>query len=231
MLEPELLDLLAKIDTPTVCNAIEVAQGRRGYDRFTHQPVVAAIAGLPACFGVARTARIRTSRPPRSPSESAARRLDYYRYMAAGARPALAVVEDCDGAASRGAFWGEVNTTLHKGLGLGATLTNGLVRDLDDLAPGYQVLAGGVGPSHAFAHVIDFGGAVEVFGLKIEPGDFIHADRHGAVIIPPDLLPRLVAAIGNVQAAEALLLEPARRPDFDIAALEQAWGAFTARGV
>ena len=36
LIDSELLELLKSVDTPTVCNAIEVAQGKRGFSEFTH---------------------------------------------------------------------------------------------------------------------------------------------------------------------------------------------------
>ena len=226
-LDPDLLALLARVDTPTVFNSIEVAQGKRGFKAFTRGTPLAADPKLPAVFGFARTARIRGAAPSADPPEVVrARRMAYYRYMAESPRPALPVIEDLDGEAAVGAFWGEVNTVVHMGFGLDGVLTNGVMRDLGDLASGFQVIAGSIGPSHGFVHVVDFDEPVTVFGLTVRPGDFVHADRHGAVVVPPDVLPGLVAAIRKMQADEALILEPARQPGFDFSKFEAAWAAF-----
>ena len=223
----QLSDLLKSVDTPTVCNAIEVAQGKRGFDRFTRRTVLAADAELPAVFGYARTARIRASRPSEEAPEAVReRRMAYYRYMSEPPSPRIAVIEDLDGDDAVGAFWGEVNTTVHKGLGVTGALTNGLMRDLGDLAPDFQVLAGGIGPSHGFVHVVELDVPVTVFGMKVEPGEFIHADRHGAVVVPTDILSVLPDAIARMQDAEQLILGPADKPGFDFAAFEKAWAVF-----
>ena len=223
----DLARVLASVDTPTVCNAIEVAEGRRGFQGYTRKCPIAADPELPPIFGFARTARLRAVKPSGEPPETVrARRMEYYRYMATGPNPRIAVIEDLDGADAVGAFWGEVNTTVHKGLGVSGTLTNGVMRDLGDLAPGYQVLAGSIGPSHAFVHVVDFDKPVTVFGLAVKPGDFIHADRHGAVVVPPEFLPVLSSAIAKMQDSEMLILEPARQSGFSIEAFEEAWAAF-----
>ncbi|AKP00150.1 Demethylmenaquinone methyltransferase (plasmid) [Marinovum algicola DG 898] len=222
-----LLTLLCKVDTPTVCNAIEVAQGQRGFDAFTRGTIMASAPDSPAMVGYARTARIAANQPPEDPAEVIrARRMDYYRHMASGPRPAITVVEDLDFPACTGAFWGEINATVHKGFGLGGALTNGVMRDLGDLPTRFPVLAGSVGPSHAFVHVRDVGTAVTLFGLTINDGDLVHADRHGAVVIPPDVLPGLEAAIARLMETERIVLGAARRPDFDIARFETAWAAF-----
>ncbi len=226
-LDASLQNLLASVDTPTVCNAIEVAQGRRGFQGFTRGTVLTAQPRLKAFFGYARTARILAVHPStEAPDVIRRRRMDYYRYMAAGPRPAVTVIEDLDGAAAIGAFWGEVNTTVHKGLKLSGAITNGVMRDLDDLAPDFQVLAGSIGPSHGFVHVVDFDTPVTVFGLSVAPGDFLHADRHGAVVVPPEVLPELETAIEKMRESETFILEPARRDDFDIEKFEEAWAAF-----
>ena len=231
-IDPKLLQLLKSVDTPTVCNAIEVAQGKRGFNDFTRGTLLAAVPRLPALCGFARTARIRALEPSNeAPEMIRQRRMGYYRYMAEAPRPALPVIEDMDGKEAIGAFWGEVNTTIHKGFGLDGVLTNGVMRDLGDLAEGFQVLAGSIGPSHGFVHVVDFDRPITVFGLAIKPGDFLHADRHGAVVVPPDILPHLEAAIIKMQSSEALILGPARERNFDFAAFEVAWRSFEASRV
>lgn len=224
---PELLNLLRRVDTPTVCNAIEVAEGKRGFTGFTRGTVLCSDPEAGAVVGYARTAKIRALTPPEdAPDVIRTRRMDYYRYMSKGARPALAVIEDEDGAEAIGAYWGEINTTVHKGFGLSGALTNGVMRDLGDLPGGFPVIAGSVGPSHGFVHVTEIDSPVTVFGLTISPGDLVHADRHGAVAIPPHVIPDLHGAIEKLLATEKLILDPARTEGFDFAAFERAWTAF-----
>ena len=88
---------------------------------------------------------------------------DYYRYVDAGPRPSIVVIQDLDGAqAGYGAFWGEVQSAIHVGLGVRALITNGSVRDLDQWAPGFQFLAARVAPSHAYAKPVACGSEVMV---------------------------------------------------------------------
>ncbi|WP_300072862.1 RraA family protein [uncultured Ruegeria sp.] len=225
----DLLTLLRKVDTPTVCNAIEVAQGGRGFDRFTKGTVLCSDPDTGAIVGYARTARIAAVNPPTEPADVIkARRMDYYRHMAEGPRPGVAVVEDLDGQNAVGAFWGEINTTVHKGFGLSGALTNGVMRDLGDLPPNFPVIAGSIGPSHGFVHVREIGTPVRVFGMVVKDGDLIHADRHGALIIPNADIPNLAAAIHTLLANEKLVLDPARVEGFDFDAFEKAWTEFEA---
>ena len=228
-MDNDLLSLLRKVDTPTVCNAIEVVQGQRGFNQFTRGTIEASVPEAGAIVGYARTAKIAAVAPPEEAADIIkARRMAYYKHMAEGPRPAIAVVEDIDYPQAIGAYWGEVNTTIHKGFGMSGALTNGVMRDLGDMAPDFPVLAGSIGPSHGFVHVKEIGTAVSVFSLTIRDGDLVHADRHGAVVIPDDVVDRLAAAIHKMQETEQLILGPARQDGFDFDAFEKAWAAFEA---
>ena len=225
----ELLNLLRAVDTPTVCNAIEVAQGKRGFDRFTRGTMVHSRPGDPPIVGFARTAKIAGLKPPTESTEVIrARRMDYFRSMAAGNSPTAAVIEDIDYPDCIAGWWGEVHVAVHKGLGLAGAVTNGVVRDLDVLDEGFPVLAGSIGVSHGFVHVVEIGTPVEIMGLSVEQDELIHADRHGALVIPGNVLPDLKSAIEKVVSTENIVLEPARSGDFDIEKLEEVWAKFEA---
>lgn len=218
-----LLEHLRRFDTPTIANAIEVARGERSTSGFTRQRLVAARPAATPLVGYARTVMIRSA----TPFEPATRRqklLGYYEYVATGGpSPSIAVVQDIDHQAGLGAFWGEVNTNVHWGLGCIGALTNGSMRDLEAMHPQFLCLAGTLSPSHAFVHVVDYRVKVDVFGLFVNDGDLLHADHHGAVVIPADIAERIPAAIDLMARREAVILEAARAPGFDVAALRQAF--------
>jgi regulator of RNase E activity RraA len=226
MMDQDLFDLLSRVDTPTICNAIEVVQGKRGYQGFTRGTMICTEPGR-AVVGYAATAQIAALAPPTEPPEAIrARRMAYYKAMHDAPKPSVAVIEDLDYPNCIGAYWGEVNTTIHKGFGMAGAVTNGVVRDLGDLAPDFPVVAGAIGPSHGFVHVRSIGQPVRVMGLEVRQGDLVHADRHGAVVVPPEAIAALAAAIRKMQNTERLILDPARKPGFDFAAFEAAWVAF-----
>ena len=178
-----------------------------------------------AVLGIACTARVRSHSPDTASVEVAKqRRLDYYQYIAESARPGLVVIEDLDDTPGIGAFWGEVQTNVHKGLGLVAGITNGSIRDLPDAAPGFQLLAGSVGPSHAHVHLVDFDTAVTVHNMTVSPGDVIHADCHGAVVVPNEAVTGLPAAIDLIARREAKIIGAAQAEGFTFEKLKAAMG-------
>jgi regulator of RNase E activity RraA len=214
---------LAAYDTPTICNALEITSPERRATGFTMFPFTVADPALPPMVGHVRTARIRAMSPPEGPPAAArALRERHYENVAAAPGPTVVVIEDLDPIPGFGAFWGEVNSAIHKGLGCLGCITNGSFRDLAELAPGFQILGGKVGPSHAWVHVVDVGVDVTVHGMAASNGDLIHADRHGAVIVPQDAVARLPAAVELVQRREAPILAAARAEGFDIAVLKRA---------
>ncbi|MBK8084121.1 MAG: RraA family protein [Devosia sp.] len=220
----ETLALLRRTDTPTICNALEHVMGGRTAEGFTRFPVVSADPSLPPIVGYARTAKIRASSPAQKPAaEVRALRMAYYEYVASGTGPNVVVIEDTDWPHAIGGFWGEMQVAQHKGLAVAGTLTNGVLRDLGMLDPGYQVIAGSVGPSHAFVHVTEIAVPVTVFGMAVRPDDLIHADRHGGVVIPAAHVEKMPAAIDIVMRKEQPILRAARAPGFTVEKLRAAW--------
>ena len=220
-----LFEKLRQFDTPTIANALEVVAGIRSTAGFTRQTLIAAFPKLPPIVGFARTATIRCS----VPFDSTGRRekmLAYYSYIAQPDQPSIAVVQDVDSQPGLGAFWGEVNTHVHWGLGCVGTITNGSMRDLDAMCPKFQCLAASLSPSHAFVQAVDFGEPVDVLGLAVSDGDIVHADRHGAVVIPRAALEKLPDAIDLMARREKEILDAARKPGFNVDKLREAYAAF-----
>jgi regulator of RNase E activity RraA len=208
---PSQFEFLRSIDTPTVCNLLEVvAPERRGFGstvRHLHCP----FPDLPPMVGFAKTATMRAQdRVPLGESGYMSKRLDYLDYIATAPQPGIVVIQDLDEIVGFGAFWGEVQTNVHKALGCLGTITNGSIRDIPQVAPGFQMLAGSIAPSHAFVHVVDYGTNVNIHGMAVKSGDLIHADRHGAVVVPLDTIDGMKVAADKVAAKEAQIIEAAR---------------------
>ena len=215
LLPASVLDELRALDTPTVCNALEVvAPERRGYG-YTIKPFFCPRPELAPIVGYARTGTIRAMTEPHVDTEAATRaRLEYYAHIDEGPSPTITVIEDLDEIPGYGAWWGEVNTNIHQGLGSLGVITNGSIRDLDDAAVGFQMLAGMAGPSHAWVRVEEHGVPVTVHGMKVEPGELIHADRHGAVVVPIAVASEVAGAAAEIAAKERVLIDASRQPGF-----------------
>lgn len=218
---PALFDHLRKFDTPTICNALEIALGSRFITGFTRQRVIAAFPKLPPIVGYARTVNVRCS-VPFDPAGRKEKLLAYYEYLAKSPRPSISVVQDVDSQPGLGAFWGEVNTTVHWGLGCVGAITNGSMRDLDMMCPQFQCLAATLSPSHAYIQVVDFGKSVDVLGMAVGDDDIVHADYHGAVVIPEAALDKLPDAIDLMARKEKVILEAARQAGFSPQKMRQA---------
>ena len=218
------LDFLRSIDTPTVCNLIEmVAPERRGHF-YTVKHLHCPFPDLPPMLGFAKTVTIRAKdQVPLSEGGYMQKRLDYLDYVAAEPRPSVVLIEDLDGEhAGYGAFWGEVQSNVHKALGCLGTVTNGSVRDIPMIPAGFQMLAGSIAPSHAYVHVVDFGVAVNIHGMAVESGDLIHADRHGAVVVPADKIAAMQPALDRINAREKAIIGAARAENASVEAIKAA---------
>ena len=217
------LETLAQWDSPTICNGLELIDAKYRTTGFTTQNMRCFDPKLKPIVGYARTAMIRASTPPQGdPAAIRALRAQYYEHVAEAPMPSISVIQDIDPSPGFGAFWGEVNTTIHKGLGCLGVVTNGSYRDIDACAPGFQLLGGVVAPSHAWVHLVAVACEVNVFGMFVGPNDTIHADQHGAVMVPADCVKKLPGAIDLLTRREAVILEAARAKGFNVEILKKA---------
>ncbi len=215
----EDLERLKQWDTPTICNGLEIVVPERRAIGFTVEPMIAADRELPPIVGLARVGTLRAKEPPRG---AVASRLEWYDYVAAADLPTVIVLQDLDDRPGYGAFWGEVHSRVHKALGARGCVTNGSFRDCDVLAPGFQIIGGRIGPSHAHVHVVDFGRPVNIFGMLAAHDDVIHADFHGAVVVPAEAVKKLPEAIALVARREKVIMDVCAAPDFTVAKLKEA---------
>jgi len=210
MLSQAQIDFLQSIDTPTVCNVIEmVAPERRGHG-YTIQHLHCPFPDLPPMIGFAKTVTCR-SRDKVNVGDYMQKRLEYLDYVAAAPNPSWVLVHDLDDPPGHGAYWGEVMGNIHKSLSCIGTITNGAIRDIPMIPQGFQMLAGSIAPSHAYVHVVDFGGEVTIHGMTVKSGDLIHADQHGAVVVPLNVIDAMKPAFDKLAAREAKIIEAAKQ--------------------
>jgi regulator of RNase E activity RraA len=213
-LPPEQLEELRRFNTPTISNAIEIFNIRQRHLGFLPHQIRCLFPELGPIVGYAVTSQTKAGYSPESAPDLTA---DYLRYVAAQPGPKIAVGQDLDDSPGLGAQFGEVNATIHKKLGCVGHITDGCPRDLDEVRElGFQFF--GLNPcvSHAYVRLVDFGKPVEIAGVEVRPGDLIHADKHGACVIPHEIATKLAEACREVERLERPLLELCRSDEFDL---------------
>ncbi|GBD17268.1 4-hydroxy-4-methyl-2-oxoglutarate aldolase/4-carboxy-4-hydroxy-2-oxoadipate aldolase [bacterium HR26] len=221
-LSPAVLRALQTLNTPTVANAIETFNIRPRNQGFMDASVRCMLPGLGVMVGYAVTAKIRAAEPPAPGTAVPRRRM--WEYILSIPEPRVVVIQDLDDPPV-GSFWGEVNANIHRALGCVGTVTNGGVRDLDEVEQlGFHLFASQVHVSHAYVHVVEIGTPVEVGGLTVHPGDLLHGDKHGVIQIPLEIAPELFRAAKEVEARERRIIEVCQSPDFSIEKLSELYG-------
>jgi regulator of RNase E activity RraA len=207
----QLLEL-KRWNTPSVYNGWEqVTKQRPNEDGFNLEPVTDFMPQMGPMIGYAVTVVIepRNAEHPKTNPDSWAQ---YRAYVASIPGPKIVVVQDLDKPGLYGAFWGEVNSNIHKALGCVGTIIDGAIRDVDEMNnAGFKALAKGMCVGHAYSCPVRWNCEVEVFGRKIEPGQLIHADKHGFLVIPEEDQMNLLDAVRFMDANECQTLIPAAR--------------------
>jgi regulator of RNase E activity RraA len=218
---PEI-DALRKITSPSVANAIETFNVRPREEGNLSSDIRALFPDLGPIVGYAATALIRAERGPVEGHRASL--FAWWDFVLSLPAPRIVVVHDLDDPRGQGAQWGEVQANIHKALGCVGVVTDGSVRDLDEVrALGFQFCAAHVCVSHANVHMVDFGIPVKVGGVWVKPGDLLHADRHGVVTVPHDIASRIPAAIQTVEAMERRIISACQAPDFTVERLKAVY--------
>jgi len=136
----------------------------------------------------------------------------YRRYVAGVPGPKIVCVQDLDKPRTIGSFWGEVNSNAHRALGCVGTIVDGAIRDVDEMTnAGFKALARRLCVGHAHVHPVRWNCEVEVFGRAIAPGDLIHADKHGFLVIAPEEEEGILEASRFMDVNECETVIPAAR--------------------
>jgi regulator of RNase E activity RraA len=209
MLAKEQIEELQEFDAPTVWNALEGFKLRPNTEGFTWPGMLLRTPLDKPMIGYAATAKVSGVNAPTA--EEKEMMFAFFEDVRAMNGPVIVVVRDID---SRpiGSFWGEVQATTFKALGAVGTLTHGGVRDLNEVGPlGFHFFSTDIMVARAESHLVAHNCPVEICGLTVNPGDLLHADCHGAVVIPAEAAPKLAEACRRISKAESLVLEPCRK--------------------
>jgi 4-hydroxy-4-methyl-2-oxoglutarate aldolase len=235
VLTSEQLDVLRSFSSPTICNAIERFEARKHNEGFMLPEIRAIFPEMGVMIGYACTSTIRSSEPPAELLRHGANpdialmteydlrtTFDYWDHAQAVPRPRVAVIQDLDALGPRGALWGEVNANIHRALGFVGTITNGSVRDLDEVRRlGFFFFARDVVVSHCYVHHVESGNPVKVGGVVVNSGDLIHADQHGVVVIPEDIAAEVASVAREIEAKEKRAISLCQAPSCTVEMLKE----------
>jgi 4-hydroxy-4-methyl-2-oxoglutarate aldolase len=208
----ETLEALRRFDSPTLSNAIETFDIRPRDEGFASMDVRCLFPELAPMVGYAATATIRAAGRGAGDGDHS----PLWTLVRGLPEPRVVVIQDLDDPPGRGAFWGEVQATIYKALGCLGTVTDGCVRDLKEVREmGFQFFARGPGVSHAYVRLESVGDPVRVGGLIVQPGDLVHADQHGVLLIPTSIAAELPAAADRIVEREQEFIRWVRSAEFD----------------
>jgi regulator of RNase E activity RraA len=204
-LTPAQLKALGTIQTCAVANAIETFNYQPRNTGFMLPAVKSIFPNLGSMYGYAVTGVISANDPP-SPHLRIPR-TEWVDYVLSIPEPRVIVLKDLDYPNVVGSYWGEVQSNVHKALGCVGTVTDGGVRDLDEMEGlGFFAFASEVLVSHAYVHMVEYGVPVNIGGLTVNPGDIIMGDKHGVMTVPKDLAADIPAAVKKVEADEQKII-------------------------
>jgi len=207
----ETLDKLARFDTPTICNVIELFAVRPRDAGYMDGRIRAGFPELPPMVGFAATAAFRSGAPPVG-GDAYGSFTDQAESFAELPGPAVLVFQDLDDPAV-GATFGEVMCSVYKAFGSTGLITSGGGRDLQQVrALDYPVFTGSTICSHAYCHILHLGLPVRVGGLAVDQGDLLHGDANGVTNIPPEIATEVADAADEFIAAEKIILDYVQGP-------------------
>ena len=210
MIDPLVLEQLRHADSPTVANVIELFGIRSRAAGFANDSLQAVYPELPPAVGYAVTATFRSAYP--SEHDSYADMPALIQQATTQPGPRIVVFQDLD-EPPRAATYGEVMATAFKTFGFAGIITSGAARDIDQVRElNLPCWASSVIVSHGYNRILETQAPVTVGGLRIQPGELIHADCNGIVQIPLDIAPKVAGLCAPFMDAERIVLDYLKTP-------------------
>jgi regulator of RNase E activity RraA len=222
MLTSEHLEAIRRFDSCALANAIEIFEVRLKNEGFANSTIRCVFPALPPMLGYAVTGKIRCSSPPIE-GHPYVDRTDWWSLIQAMPIPRVIVLEDVDIQPGLGSYVGEVHANILKALDCVGLVTNGSVRDLAAVERiAFPLFSAHTAISHAFAHLVEVGGPVEIGGLRVSPGDLLCGDRHGLLSIPQAIAAQLPSLATRIVENERRVVELCQSPGFTLEKLKEA---------
>ena len=221
-LTAEQLNALRQFDTCTIANAIEEFRVRLRNEGYTLPGLRCLTGAFPPIVGFAATCRVKAGNPPMTGGHFF-ERTDWWDAIQVLPTPRIAVIQDVDPEPSPGACVGEVHAAILQAFECEGVITNGAVRNLPAVAEmGFRMFARHVAVSHAYMHLVNWGGEVEIFGLKIRAGDLLCADCHGVIKVPLEIAADLPKVAARIHARRRRIVDLCLSPGFSADKLRDA---------
>jgi regulator of RNase E activity RraA len=207
----ETLAKLARFDTPSICNIIELFDIRPRNRGYMDARIKCNFPELPPIVGFACTAAFRSDAPPAGGDAygSIGAQLDQFARLPG---PPIVVFQDLDDSPAAAVF-GEVMCSTYQGFGSPGLVTNGAGRDLEQVrALKYSVFTGSTICSHGYCHMLHLGLPVRIGGLMVNQGDLLHGDANGVTNIPTEIASEVADIGGDFLAAEEMVMRYVKSP-------------------
>jgi regulator of RNase E activity RraA len=217
LLTPDELEALRRWPTPAISNAIELFNIKPRNEGSMLSEIKCAFPEMKPMIGYAATAVItaESSEGRRVPAP------EWWEVIRKTPEPRVAVMHDIDRPVI-GSFWGEVNANIHKALKCVGTVTDGSVRDLDEVNElGFHFFSSCITVSHAYVHLIDVGVPIKVGGLMVKPGDLIMGDKHGVIAIPLEIARDIPKAAQMMEDWERRVINFCKSKEFNVEGLKE----------
>lgn len=220
-LSSEELETLRRWPTCAISNAIELFNIRPRNEGFMLPEIKCVFPELGPMIGYAVTGVI-------TADSAEGRRVgptDWWEILRKIPEPRVVVLHDLDRPVV-GSFWGEVQGNIHKALGCVGTVTDGSVRDLDEVRErGFHFFSSCVSVSHAYVHLVEVGIPVKVGGLVVKTGDLIAGDKHGVISIPMKIAGDVPKAAQMVEDWERKVINFCKSKDFTVEGLKSLYAS------
>jgi regulator of RNase E activity RraA len=224
-LTPEQLAELQKIDSPTVSNAIERFKVRPRLEGFAGWDLRCAFPELGTMMGYAVTCTADTTTETRADERGLMR---LWAAIEAAPKPAVLVIKDIGPERSRSCHMGEVMATTAKALGAVGCVSDGGLRDVVEVRAlgGFQYFCPGFVVSHGNPIICEVNVPVTLEGMAVKPGDLLHGDANGVLVVPDAVADRVAAEAERVRADEREVLDFVRAPGLTVEKLRQFQARF-----
>lgn len=212
-----IIEELRKISTPIVYDAIEKFNVRSSTQGYTDSSIRSIFPSLGVLIGYACTGKI-VGVLPKAEGERSVPSKEVWRYVSECRKPSVMVIQDLDDEPRRACAWGDYSASIFTALGCRGAITNGYVRDIEVVEPiGFQLFAKSPIAGHGHIRYVEIDTPVKIGGLIVKPGDLIHADQHGVVIIPDEIpLGDLLRVVKNCLESEGKVIDYCKSPEFTL---------------